>query len=106
MPRPDKNNRMLPRKPGNTIGPLRLKESADCFSADVHDISVVGIGLVGNAEYATGSIFTIESGPKGKKLLAGLAAELCHATPMDDGRWLLGCRLSRPLTVDDFEILG
>jgi hypothetical protein len=100
------NHRLVLRKAGNTIGPLQITGPTESFSAGVQDISVIGIGLIGNAAYAIGSIFTIETGPEGRRLRERLTAELCHATRLNDGRWLLGCVLSRPLTVDDFEILS
>ena len=103
---PETNRRTIQRNPGLTIGPLRLAGSAGSFFADVQNISIIGIGLIVDREYPAGSSFLIESGPKGWQLLNTLTAELRHATQRTDGRWLLGCVLSRSLTPDDAEALG
>jgi hypothetical protein len=103
---PNSEARIVPRQPGNTLGPLRLKAGEKSFSADVQDISIMGIGLIGNGEYPAGSAFLIEGGPKRWKLSEPLRAELRHATRRDDGQWLLGCAFSRLLTADDIEALG
>ena len=104
---PKKNARLAPRMPGGSIGPLRLKVgSTDSFTADVHDVSIFGAGLVGDMELPVGSCFVVEDGPKGRALPKELRAELRHATHRADGRWLLGCSFSRHLTLDDIEILS
>jgi PilZ domain len=106
MPVPPKENaRLVPRASGCTIGPIRLTGPAGPFSATVQDISIIGIGLVGDVECPAGTSFVIEGGPKGK-LLDALTAELRHATQRTDGRWLWGCSFSRHLTSDDVEVLG
>jgi hypothetical protein len=92
--------------PGYTIGPLRLIADGNSFSADVHDMSIIGIGLIVNVPFPDGSYFIVESGPKGRKLTNRLTAELRHTTERADGRLLLGCSLSRHLIAEDFEILG
>jgi hypothetical protein len=98
---------MVLRKPGNTVGPVRLNAgSAGSFFAGVQDISIIGIGLTVEREYPAGSSFVIEAGPKGWKLPNTLKAELRNATQQADGHWLLGCVFSRPLTADDVEALG
>ena len=92
--------------PGNTVGPLRLTADGDPFSADVHDISIIGVGLIVDLPYSLGRSFTVVGGPKGWRLARPLESELRHVTQRDDGRWLLGCSFSRHLTSDDVEILG
>ena len=108
MPRaPNQNARQIERSPGGTLGPLRLNAGpTGSFSAEVHDFSILGVGLVGNLAYPVGTSFQVEAGPRGDTLPTALTAELRHATPRPDGRWLLGCSLSRYLTADDVEVLG
>ena len=104
---PKDNARLVPRMPGVTIGPLHLTAaSAVSFSAEVHDISIIGVGLIGELACPAGSYFIVEGGPQGRILTKALTAELRHATQRADGRWLLGCSFSRHLTTDDVEILG
>jgi hypothetical protein len=102
-----KNARIMLRQPGNTLGPLRLNAGiGGFFSADVQDVSVLGIGLIVDQEYPAGSSFVIEDGPTGRKPSVVLTVEVRHATLQTDGRWLLGCVFSRLLTLDDVEALG
>ena len=105
---PDKNARLVQRMLGHTIGPLRLTVGSKIFFfADVHDISILGVGLVADFAFPVGSSFVVEAGrPEGRTLTKALTAELRHATQRADGRWLWGCRFSRYLTVDDIEIIG
>ncbi len=104
---PKENARLVRRAPGDTFGPLRLTtESLGSFIAEVQNITVLGIGLIGATEYPLGTSFVIEAGPNGRNLPSALIAVLRHATLQPDGRWLLGCSFSRPLTAYDVDILG
>ena len=103
---PQLNRRVIQRSQERTVGPLRLTGSSGSFSADVHDISIMGIGLIADREYPVGSSFMVESGLPGRKLSAALTAELQHVTRRDDGSWLLGFIFSRFLTLDDLEAMG
>jgi hypothetical protein len=102
------DQRRLARLGGDTIGPLalRVKTIGVSVSANVRDISIHGIGLLAKEPFATGTAFLIETGPPGKTLATELSVELRHATKLPDGDWLLGCTFSRPLTTEDFAILG
>jgi hypothetical protein len=106
--RPPKEHRAVLRVPGDTVGPLQLRSEpmALSFSANVRDVSIQGIGLFGEQAFVLGTSFVVESGPSGKGLPMALTAQLRHATMLPDGRWLLGCRFSRHLTIEDFERLG
>ena len=105
---PPKEQRSVPRAPGDTVGPLKLRAEsmALSFSANVRDVSIQGIGLFGEQAFAVGTTFVVESGPNGIAPPIELTAHLQHATMLPDGRWLLGCRFSRHLTIEDFERLG
>ena len=105
---PTKEQRAVPRVPGDTFGPLQLRAEpmAMSFSANVRDVSIQGIGLFGEQAFAVGTSFVVKSGPNGIAPPIELTAQLRHATMLADGRWLLGCRFSRHLTIEDFERLG
>ena len=98
----------MPRVPGDTVGPLKLRVEpmALSFSTNVRDVSIQGMGLIADQAFVLGTSFVVESGPSGIALPMELTAHLRHATMLPDGRWLLGCRFSRHLTTEDFERLG
>lgn len=102
--KPSQDARQVVRLPGNDLGPLHVVAEGVAFSAEVQDISVLGVGLVGDLQYAAGSSFVIQ-GDRGWKLQS-LTVELRHSTQRADGRWVLGCCFARRLTVDDVELLG
>jgi len=101
-------HRAVPRVPGDTVGPLKLRVEpmALSFSTNVRDVSIQGVGLIAEQAFVLGTSFVVESGPSGIALPMELTAHLRHATMLPDGRWLLGCRFSRHLTTEDFERLG
>jgi len=101
-------HRAVPRVPGDTVGPLKLRVEpmALSFSTNVRDVSIQGMGLIADQAFVLGTSFVVESGPSGIALPKELTAHLRHATMLPDGRWLLGCRFSRHLTTEDFERLG
>jgi hypothetical protein len=104
---PHGHTRMVPRVPGDTVGPLGLTASdGNSFYADVKDISILGIGLISVEKYPAGASFVVATGPNGQALADVLTVEICHATELSDGRWLLGCKFSRHLTIDDMEVMG
>jgi hypothetical protein len=102
----NEDSRQVKRVSGDTVGPIRLRAVSGTFSAEVHDISITGAGLMVDLPFPVGSVFVIESGPSGRKLAKEITAELRYVTALPDGRWLLGCSFSRFLTADDMEKLG
>ena len=101
-------NRVVPRLPGDTVGPLQLRaDSAGLsFSAIVRDVSIQGIGLIAHQAFDPGTSLIVEAGPSAKRLATELTATVRHARSLPDGQWLLGCMFSRHLTTTDFEALG
>jgi hypothetical protein len=73
--------------------------------AELHDLSVLGIGLWGNQKLDPGTTIEILL-PQTKWSRAGiLPAVVRHATTTPDGIWLLGCKFSRLVTPEDFKAL-
>ena len=101
-------HRGIRRIAGDTVGPLQLRSEATSmlFLAEVRDVSIQGIGLLAPQPFVQGTPLVIEAGPKGNGLATKLIATVRHFALMPDGRWLLGCMFSRPLTSDDFDVLG
>ena len=105
MPTVRKEARTLQRHLGNTVGPLRVRYGAVTFTVDVLDISIVGVGIIADQELPIGSSFLIECGPKGSMLPTPLTATIRHATQRN-GRWVLGCSLSRFLIAEDLDAMA
>jgi hypothetical protein len=94
--------------PGDTVGPLQVREdpSGSALVADVRDISIQGIGLLIDRSLRAGTSLLIVGGPSGNAHDIQLTAAVCHATLLENGRWLIGCIFPRLLTADDFEVLS
>ena len=99
--------RMVQRLSGATIGPIRLWTEPDGspLTASVCDFSVQGVGIVITNAFRSGTRLTIQTA-RATAQPATINAEVRHATILADGRWLLGCRFTRTLTVDDILALG
>ena len=99
--------RLVERIRDNAVGPVSYRtDAADISSvASIADFTVNGIGLVVHRPVAVGASLTIESGPHGKPP-AKLTAEVRHVTTLSDGRFFLGCRFARSLSVADVKALG
>jgi len=83
--------------------PLRLfDDSRVSFTALTQDVSSMGLGLVSKRSFDVGTHFGVqcEGG-----LFTALTARVAHVQPLDDGRFLLGCSLSRALTGREVDIL-
>lgn len=100
------NRRMLVRRPGNTIATLRLRGGATELVAEVHDISILGIGILASHHIAPGTSLVLEPAESIQKLRPELRAEVRHATTWQHGKYLIGCRFSRLLTTTDALALG
>jgi len=108
MDSPPREHRAIRRVVGDTVGPVQLRAESltESFLALVRDVSVQGIGLIAKQPLISGTSLQIEAGPTGKSPPTSLLATVCHVEALPDGQWLLGCSLSRHLTLDDLEVLG
>lgn len=72
------------------------------LKVQIHDLSATGIGLI--SEYAlengTFLVITLRAGPRIEEVVR---ARVVHATEQNDGRWLLGCALTRSFTSEVLE---
>jgi hypothetical protein len=100
--------RLVPRFPGETVGPLQL--SADpagtTLTVNVRDISILGMGVVTRQTFPTGTFLRVKVGPGGAPLPDDLKAEVQHSTRLSAECYLVGCRFSRRLTVEDILAMG
>lgn len=104
--------RTMRRLPADTISPIQIQaETAQAEAAqepltvNVADISLQGLGIVAPDACLPGTVLAIQ--PAGEhRRVPKLTATVCHATARQDGRWVLGCALSRYLTVDDMMALA
>jgi hypothetical protein len=67
----------------------------------VSDVYADNIGLSLECAFEKGTALTIQLPSKQAGFPGNLTANVKHATLQPDGRWLVGCRLSRSLTDDE-----
>jgi len=72
----------------------------EAHPAIMRDHSIQGMGFVTSQGIATGTRIIIHV--KHSRKTAKINAQVLHATPMDEGKWLLGCEFASLLTADDF----
>jgi hypothetical protein len=101
-----KERRTLTRNPGDTIGPIRLRLDAGEFVGRVQDISVEGIGILTPHRLEPGTGLVLEPAEPSRCLSPELRAEVRHTRKCDTEDYLIGCRFSRLLTVEDVMALG
>ena len=98
--------RTVIRRPGNTIAPVRIRLDKGEFVAKVHDISIVGIGILTRQSLEPGTWLVLEPAEPSRCLSPELRAEVRHIKKCDEEDYLVGCRFSRPLLMEDIMALG
>jgi hypothetical protein len=78
------------------------KEELD--TAWLGDISPDGIGLNMSQRFEPGTELIIELAET-PKVLRRLVAHVVHATLEANGRWLIGCKFDRVLSLEELEII-
>jgi hypothetical protein len=76
-----------------------LSESFKSFSAEVHDLSQGGIGLVFDQTLDPGTLLFIDL--LGMEVPVEFLAKVIHATARPQGGYVIGCEFDRPLTPDE-----
>jgi hypothetical protein len=66
--------------------------------AFARDISAHGIGLLVGHPLREGTVLLLEQPGKFPGTTRTRVARVVHATPLQDGEWLIGCRFSPPLS--------
>ena|ERR1700677_2718533 len=98
--------RTLIRHPGNTIEPVRLRFDKGEFVVRVHDISIVGIGVLTDQCVEPGTWLELEPAQPSRRLTPELRAEVRHIRKCDEEDYLVGCLFSRHLKMEDMTALG
>jgi hypothetical protein len=83
--------------------PVRLiaRPNFNSISALVHDFSLRGIGLVCDRTFEPGTLLAVQLQSRNAGLSGILTAKVKHLTDLANGKWLVGCSLSRSLTDDE-----
>ena len=99
--------RAVRRTSGDTIGPVQFREppAGQALKAKVWDISLQGIGILADCDVATGTALAIHAWNLERRS-PELTAHVRHTTRRPGGGWLLGCRFTRNLSMDDMLALG
>jgi hypothetical protein len=100
-----KEHRTATRKPGNTIGPVRLRFEEGEIVASVRDISIAGIGILTHQRFEPETWLVLEPAESNRGLCPELRAEVRHTTKLGK-EYLVGCRFARFLTAEDVMALG
>ena len=98
--------RTITRNPGNTIEPVRLRFKEGEIVAKLQDISVAGIGILTRQRLQPGTWLVLEPAEPSRSLSPELRAEVRYTRKCDQEDYLVGCRLSRLLTMEDVMALG
>jgi hypothetical protein len=79
---------------------------ADVVIGRIRDITVLGIGIEISKHVTPGVTLAILVPAFAGRPLAYLSAVVKHCVAQEDGKWLLGCLLVRPLEIDEILALG
>ena len=101
-----KERRTVIRRPGDTFGPVRLRLEGGELIAKVQDVSVLGIGILAHQRLEPGTWLVLEPAQPRRSLSPELKAEVRYTRKSDKEDYLVGCRFSRLLTINDMKALG
>src|SRR5262245_56081754 len=73
------------------------RQSGESWSGMVHDISATGISLRVRCWVKPGTVLVVRLHGKGERYSRPLPMRVMHATPHDDGEWIVGGMFVRPL---------
>jgi hypothetical protein len=95
--------RCVPRYQSDLFPLIRIlvRPSFQPYRANVRDISVLGLGIVCDRHLQPGAVIAIQLQRRHAGVSGILSASVAHSTPLSDGTWLCGCRLSRCLSDDE-----
>ncbi len=94
-----KEKRRLSRAYGQTLGEVGVQIGETIHKANVRNFSVEGMGVVIDHPAGFGKHISIYIANRKKTVKIDAAVK--HSTPLGEGKWLVGIRLSRLLGVDD-----
>jgi hypothetical protein len=102
------DRRAIARNPGNTIEPVRLCLEQGEIVARVQDISVAGIAILTRQRLEAGIWLVLKPVEPSRRWPSELRAEVRHTRKYgtEEEDYLVGCRFSRLLTLDDVTALG
>lgn len=104
-PHPDVERRAIPRYIAEHFPPIQVlaRPTFQPFLAYVRDFSALGLGIVCDRYVHPGTVVAIQLQRRHAGVSGILSASVAHCTPLPDGAWLCGCRLSRCLTSDELD---
>jgi hypothetical protein len=101
-----KQRRTVTRNLANTIEPVRLRLEEGETVARVQDISIAGIAILTRQHLEPGTWLVLEPAGPSRCLSAEIRAEVRYTRRCEKEHYLVGCRFSRLLTVEDVMALG
>jgi hypothetical protein len=102
-PKPEVERRSVHRYVSDRFPLIRvlIRPSFRPYLANVQDVSVAGLGIICDRCLKPGAVLAVQLQRKHAGVSGILSAQVVHSTPLPDGTWRCGCRLSRSLTDDD-----
>ena len=88
-----------------TVKPAGKPDSTR-FVAQVRNISLGGINLLGNRHFEAGELLTIQLPGNEDDRCCTVLACVAHCVKEPDGQWSLGCDFSRELSEEDLAFFG
>jgi PilZ domain len=101
--RHDPERRSAPRYQADLLPPIRIlvRPSFQPYRANVRDISLMGLGIICDRHLQPGAILAIQLQRRHAGVSGILSGTVVYCSPLQDGLWRCGCRLSRGLTDDE-----
>lgn len=98
---PLQNSRMIARHLRNGRVPFSIEHDSNSngILARVRDVSVLGVAFLTSERIAPGDVVTARTESDGTPF--EIPAEVRHASPLGEGQWLIGCRFTRMLSMDE-----
>jgi hypothetical protein len=105
-PTRDRERRSEPRRRcrGRGFALFVIRPSLRCFRVPVRDASTYGISFLHDRPLEVGTILALQLGAGMPAASWVRTARVVHATPQGE-EWLIGCRVSPPLSVGELESL-
>jgi hypothetical protein len=71
----------------------------------IRNLSRGGVAITLSRRFEAGTILAIDVQSQTEAVLGTVMARVVRVSPQDDGSWLLGCALAKPLSEDDLKVL-
>jgi serine/threonine-protein kinase len=89
-----------------TSARLLGETSKEVWETRIHNVSQNGVGLLCTSPFKRGTVLVVRMPEAATFHVQSLFARVVHASPRDDGGWLIGCTLARRLSEEQVQALA